>query len=35
MPITAAVQRLLEGRVSAREAFEQLMGREPKHESVR
>ncbi len=35
MPITTAVWRLLDGQVSAQAAFEELMNREPKHESVR
>jgi len=35
MPITTAVWRLLDGQVSVPAAFEELMNREPKHESVR
>ena len=35
MPIANAVTRLLDGQVSARAAFEELMNREPKRESVR
>jgi glycerol-3-phosphate dehydrogenase (NAD(P)+) len=35
MPIASAVCRLLDGQVSARAAFEELMNREPKRESVR
>ena len=34
MPIATAVWRLLDGQVSAQAAFEELMNREPKHESV-
>ena len=35
MPITTAVWRLLDGQVSVQVAFEELMHREPKQESVR
>ena len=35
MPIATAVWRLLDGQVSAQTAFEELMNREPKQESVR
>jgi glycerol-3-phosphate dehydrogenase (NAD(P)+) len=35
MPITAAVQGMLAGRLSAQDALRELMGRQPRHESVR